>query len=285
MTLCLTASTFQRTRASPCGTLSIAATAFLSSLGRNLSRTPSFAIQPEDNFEGVGLGDIGKSEEQDKDTMEDNKSWRTLIGASSAKTRNIRGSNYVQIATIDPETNEPRCRTVVFRGFLNLPDGHEYARRCDDLSCVMRMITDVRSQKVEQVMKNPSKVAELLWWFPKTSEQYRINGQLIFVGGGQFEYDGDKALASARKEMWGNLSDFAREQFFTEKVPGEPYGGPWEVPTGGRDDDGKLLPIPDNFLLMLLVPKHCDYLRLGNNMYRQIDRLVDGEWKAERVNP
>lgn len=137
-------------------------------------------------------------------------------------------------------------------------------------------------------MSHPSNAAELLWWFPKLSEQYRIRGKLVFVGGGDgnFAYDNDKTLQVARKEQWGNLSDSARESFFAQQTPGETFAEESaDIPAGGRDADGKVLPPPDTFLLMLLLPQHCDYLRL-TNMYRQIDTKTEqGQWTSERVNP
>jgi hypothetical protein len=76
----------------------------------------------------------------------------------------------VQIATVDETTMEPRCRTVVFRGFQNLPSEHPMARTMDDgASCVLKMITDKRSNKVRE-----STDCEMVWWFSKSSEQYRI---------------------------------------------------------------------------------------------------------------
>lgn len=239
----------------------------------------------------VGQADIGEENDISMQEAFNNdsdvviKSWRTLLEVSSAKSRKIRGSNYVQLATVDPKTNEPRCRCVVFRGFLKVPHGHSCSTMCDELSCVMRMITHVQSNKVQQVVAHPSKAAELLWWFPKTSEQYRIRGELFFVGAGQFDRDDDNDLAIARKEQWGNLSDSARESFFANEKPGEAYTGESsDVPSGGRSQDGKVLPPPDTFLLMILLPKYCDYLRL-TNMYRQVDELVDGKWQSLRVNP
>ena len=238
--------------------------------------------------EASGLKDIGGvgnslKEDHPESGTEILKSWRTWMEISSAKTRKIRGSNYVQLATVD-EQGRPRCRTVVFRGFVKLPEDHPLDNRCDGESCLMRMITDRRSRKVEQVTKNNSESAELVWWFPKTTEQYRVTGRLIFVGSGEFEYDRDKSLSAARKEMWGNLSDSAREQFFDDRNPGETFtGDPVNIPPGGRDGNGTVLPPPDNFLLMILSPTEVDYLRL-QNMYRQSDKK-EGEWKSFRLNP
>eukprot|EP00957_Ditylum_brightwellii_P090721 6909381-Ditylum_brightwellii.AAC.1 len=85
------------------------------------------------------------------------------------------------------------------------------------------MITDDRSSKVAEVSGRTEQSAELVWWFSKSSEQYRIRGKIQFVGGaGKFELDGDEFFAQARKQQWGNLSDMAREQFYW-KEPGVPY--------------------------------------------------------------
>ena len=97
---------------------------------------------------------------------------------------------------------------------------------------------------------------------------------------------------SERKQQWGNLSDMAREQFYWQE-PGVNFVSTSEqakdVPSGGRDDDDKVLPVPDTFLLLLLYPTNIDYLKLGENV-----RLVDEcnydstsgyNWKSKRVNP
>ena len=44
----------------------------------------------------------------------------------------------------------------------------------------------------------------------------------------------------------------AREQFYWGD-PGVAYSGKPDVPAGGQSDDGKVLPPPHNFLLMLLI--------------------------------
>lgn len=284
-----------------------------------------------------GLSDIGGRRASDSDgsiIIEKKKipNWKERIDISIAKSRKIRGSNFVQISTYDHDAMEPRCRTVVFRGFLKgLPydsvkealrvgskggDGGEdgdgggseesSSRYYGD--CAMKMITDARSNKVREATTtgngnkggNGNNV-EMVWWFPKSSEQYRVRGVLRFVGGdgtlvgGGSDDDADASsideriknhLVAERKQVWGNLSDTAREQFYWVH-PGAPYhqfsagGGDEEAtttlpPTGGRDDDGKVLPVPDTFLLMLLYPRTVDYLRLGDN-YRQVD-----EWEEDR---
>lgn len=249
----------------------------------------------------VGLSDIGSGSGDNTTTtttttVPSSSSWRELINVSMAKSRKVRGGNYVQISTVDPATLEPRCRTVVFRGFLKSNDGN------DD---VMKMITDQRSRKYGEVTtsnsnnnNNNKNTVELVWWFGKSSEQYRVRGKLIFVGSAD---DDCEALVRARREQWGNLSDQAREQFYW-RDPETDYELQRVVPPGGRDEQGKVLqPPPDNFLLMLLYPRRVDYLRLTDN-YRQIDEVLlntdngsdnnnnnnGGDsisWSSTRVNP
>jgi pyridoxamine 5'-phosphate oxidase len=253
--------------------------------------------------------DTGNSDTSTRPSSEDSiKSWRSRIEISIAKSRKMRGSNYVQLATVDPQNNEPRCRTVVFRGFLTtLPKDHSLSKkcRCDDLSCIMKMCTDSRSQKVSEHAYQST--AELVWWFPKTSEQYRIRGQLILIGDGEGDSDDNskildsendhRALMIARKELWGNLSDPARESFLDPLVPGDSYHSDgaalppdFSIPKGGRDEEGKVVPPPSNFLLMLLDPSYVDYLNLTGEQYRQIDQKQQvtsssNDWSQERVNP
>ena len=186
----------------------------------------------------------------------------------------------------------------------------------------MKMITDGRSEKVLQ-----SAQCEMVWWFSQSSEQYRIAGRLELVRPEPEEdvlsYDASpsqpersRALQRIRKQQWGNLSDPAREQFYWTR-PGQPIErggasskdgtpamggdelvtsppvGSAPLPTGGRDADGKVLPPPDTFLLLLLVPEQVKYLRLTDN-YAQLDvcesprESADStprRWRSTRMTP
>ena len=66
------------------------------------------------------------------------------------------------------------------------------------------------------VASNPG--CEMVWWFQKSSEQYRVAGDLQLIGA----RSEDEELSAQRKQAWGNLSDSAREQFFWEN-PGIPF--------------------------------------------------------------
>lgn len=267
-----------------CLYLSSTTTAFTplstSALSRSLSTTT--VNMSSTNESSISLTDIGaqSSPPPAASATQEITTWREKISTSIARSKKVRGGNFVQIATVDPQTFEPRCRTVVFRGFLK-QDGKE--------TDIMKMITDKRSSKYSEVTststsasaeKNDVATCEMVWWFGKSSEQYRIRGNLKFFGSDET----DAKLVIARKEQWGNLSDSAREQFFW-KEPGLPFDSQAEVPEGGRDEEGKVLLPPDSFLLMLLYPTRCDYLRLGDN-FRQIDNITEGQnWDAQQVTP
>ena len=109
------------------------------------------------------------------------KSWKNRIDISIAKSRSTRGSNYVQLSTVDGKTGEPRCRTVVFRGFVkgSTPQSLDSDGSGGDFGagCVMKMITDARSSKVHEVTcrrrhakesedetKAIRNTAEMVWW-------------------------------------------------------------------------------------------------------------------------
>mmetsp|Transcript_57548 Transcript_57548/g.130401 ORF Transcript_57548/g.130401 Transcript_57548/m.130401 type:complete len:241 (-) Transcript_57548:365-1087(-) len=236
--------------------------------------------------EVVGLADVTSAEEKACVESPTIVPWRERIEGSIARSRKVRGGNFVQIATVDHE-GAPRCRTVVFRGFLKVAERGEAGE-------AMKFITDARSEKVSQAASTGGK-CEVCWWFSKSSEQYRVAGTLEFVGpeksGGEPGSASEELLAH-RKQAWGNLSDNAREQFYWGGQPGAACGEappPDTLPPGGRDADGKVLPPPDTFFLVLLYPEQVKYLRLTDN-FSQLDRKAaegasGGEWSAVRVFP
>jgi len=229
----------------------------------------------------VGISDIAAlNDEEAPHILSSNMdNWTERIKISIAKSRKVKGGNYVQIATIDRDLItgkvHPRCRTVVFRGFLPLVPQDESAA-----TIALKMITDARSEKVEQLKHNDG--AEMVWWFSQSSEQYRITGNCVLIGA---TADGceDTYLGKERITMWKNLSDPAREQFYWSE-PGQSYDGIPSTPIGGRSKEGVILPPPMNFLLLLLIPSKVHYLRLRDN-YAQQCRWESGSWLSHRVNP
>jgi hypothetical protein len=140
-----------------------------------------------------GLSEIGhsttststnNSESTDKSNDNSIKSWKTRMDISIAKSRKIRGSNYVQLSTVDVLTCEPRCRTVVFRGFVkgSIPPSSVVDNDGDGCDfgggCVMKMITDARSSKVNEVLYTRKNAKEL--GGDETKEEIRNNAELVW---------------------------------------------------------------------------------------------------------
>jgi hypothetical protein len=140
-----------------------------------------------------GLSEIGhsttststnNSESADKSNDNSIKSWKTRMDISIAKSRKIRGSNYVQLSTVDVLTCEPRCRTVVFRGFVkgSIPPSSVVDNDGDGCDfgdgCVMKMITDARSSKVNEVLYTRKNAKEL--GGDETKEEIRNNAELVW---------------------------------------------------------------------------------------------------------
>lgn len=199
-------------------------------------------------------------------------SWLERIEISIAKSRKIKGGNYVQIATVD-ENGLPHCRTVVFRGFLK---GLQKPNGLSTLA--LKMITDMRSEKVTQISSFPA--CEMVWWFSQSSEQFRISGTLQIIS----ENSDSEELKTERKQLWGNLSDPGREQFYWYN-PGDSFHSVPAVPTGGRDTEGKVLSPPSTFALLLLHPTSVKYLRLSDNLALLEEVSSQGDWLTKRVNP
>jgi hypothetical protein len=177
----------------------------------------------------------------------------------------------------------------VFRGFLPL-EAPEALGFPSSAPLALKMITDSRSSKIGHITANSN--AELVWWFSQSSEQYRVAGNLVVIGAGEAASEGQQQqqqqlwhLQNERLSMWKQLSDPAREQFYWHS-PGRTFDEVAKVPTGGRDAEGTILPPPETFLLMLLVPRHVHFLRLRDNFAQTCHWDYQSRaWTSSRVNP
>ncbi|CAK9000302.1 Transmembrane protein 87B [Durusdinium trenchii] len=156
----------------------------------------------------------------------------------------------------------------------------------------LMVITNANAEKMRCIAADRPAFAEVCWWFTKSREQYRIAGQLQAVT----TNEEDEVLRDLRVRAWKNLSDKAREQFFwpvpRTRLPPDPEvqfeSLCGEIPQGGRDKDkdGKILPPPDSFVLLLLWPDQCKYLDLGSNWAQEDvwDQSAQ-TWTTKRVAP
>jgi pyridoxamine 5'-phosphate oxidase len=190
--------------------------------------------------------------------------WRSHLARSLHQHRNQPEARFLQLATVGLD-QRPHNRTVVFRGFLE---------NCDRYKDCLKIITDSRSQKIEQIHANPW--AEVNWYFTKTRSQFRILGKLILVN----HQSPDLELQQARSAAWQALSEPARMQFA------------WAYPREPRVDFPEITaPDPSQplvfFCLLLLEPTECDRLELRGTPQNRYIYLRDeqGNWIEREVNP
>lgn len=187
--------------------------------------------------------------------------WREPLARALHRNRSLAYSRYFQLATLRSD-GRPANRTVVFRGFVEQTNQ-------------LKIISDSRSQKVEQITKNSS--GEACWYFPKTREQFRFLGELTLVTA----TSSDRILSSERQHTWQDLSDNARSQFF------------WPSLGQSRVDASEFTPPevfpeepPAEFCLLLLEPEHVDHLELrGESQNRSLYWREENHWLTQAVNP
>lgn len=188
--------------------------------------------------------------------------WRSPLSRALHRNRALPNARYMQLATVRAN-GQPANRTVVFRGFLEESDQ-------------LQIVTDRRSHKVEQMAQNPW--CEVCWYFPKTREQFRLTGTLTRIS----TTTSDPELVKARNDLWQQLSDNARAQFFWPH-PGHPRAEPDAFDSTDVDSTTP----PETFDLVLLDPVRVDHLELrGDPQNRQMYERGDRHhWSVQQVNP
>ena len=177
-------------------------------------------------------------------------SWRQRLARSLHLGRSKPHARFVQLASLGQD-GRVQNRTVVFRGFVHNTDQ-------------IIMITDTRSDKYIGLQQHPQ--VELCWYFEKTREQYRVNGEVLIVTSESFD-------APLRKQVWHSLSVSAREQFY------------WYLDKTAVDGLVAKSIIPETFCVLLLQPSRVDYLYLGETHQRTISQLSHNTWQEKPINP
>lgn len=188
--------------------------------------------------------------------------WRSPLQRALHRNRSLVFSRYFQLATVKKE-GIPTNRTVVFRGFQAETNN-------------LLIITDIRSEKINHLQQKPN--AEICWYFPKTREQFRINGLIMIV----FFNNKNPDLIKLRRQIWQQLSTKAKEQF-TWANPGELVD---QNQTYHQQDTELEKPL-DNFCLLIFKPLKVDHLELKGNPQKRCLYLLDkhNSWQIKQVNP
>lgn len=202
--------------------------------------------------------------------------WRSPLSRALHRNRAQPFCRFLQLATLRSD-GTPANRTLVFRGFLAE-------------SNQLIMISDRRSEKIQQIQQNPN--AEACWYFTKTREQFRLSGLLTVVMAPHAGRSAHLAnhLIQARQKNWQNISDKAQLQFA------------WPTPKAPRTEDANFQPDPpdainppDDFCLLLLKPHTVDHLALRGAPQTRIiyEKLAEAatventadHWTVNEVNP
>ena len=174
--------------------------------------------------------------------------WRQRLKASQSKEGNLASNRWIQLANVS-ENNQPRVRTVVFRGWLD--------------NSTMLIYTDKRSQKYEDLKTNDN--IEVLWLFFKTKSQYRFKGKVSELK------DNDK--------YWDNLFNRSKDQWFWPS-PGKEIDQKNDISLIDNT-----LAKPNNFSVLKIKINEVDLLKLEKPLHkRYIWKEIDN-WKCIEVNP
>ena len=174
--------------------------------------------------------------------------WRQRLKASQSKEGKQSSNRWIQLANIS-RNNQPRVRTVVFRGWLD--------------NCTMLIYTDKRSQKYVDLETNNN--IEVLWLFFKTKSQYRFKGK-IYELEDNYKY-------------WDKLFDRSKHQWFWPS-PGK------KIDKGNTISSiNNKLSKPNNFSVLKIKIDEVDLLKLEQPLHkRYVWKKIDN-WTCIEVNP
>ena len=176
-------------------------------------------------------------------------SWRQDLKSSRKKEGKISSNKWIQLATVS-ERNEPRLRTVVFRGW------HKNSS--------MIIFSDRRSEKIEHIKFNPN--SEILWFFLKTKSQYRFKGKISEL--------------NDNKNYWDTLSEKSKSSWFWS-APGD------RVNTEVQSDYKILsnLPKSENFVVLNFEIDSVDLLKLEQPIHKRYLWEKCNKWEKTEINP
>ena len=175
--------------------------------------------------------------------------WRQELQAARKKEGKSPSNRWIQLSTVT-RNNQPRLRTVVFRGWRK--------------ESSMLFFTDSRSNKIEHLKNNPN--AEVLWLFFKSKYQFRFKGKM-------------NELVS-NTEYWDSLSDRSKSTWFWQH-PGKDIKNNIQPPRIIPTDLNK----PTNFFVIEFEIYSVDLLKLVNPIHKRYIWNKQNNWERIEVNP
>ena len=183
--------------------------------------------------------------------MKENKIpiWRQELKAARKKEGKLPSSRWFQLCTIN-ENNEPRLRTVVFRGWQT--------------ESSILIFTDKRSEKIAHLKLNSS--AEVLWLFLKSKSQFRFKGKINEL--------------KENMSFWDSLSDRSKATWFWQH-PGEKIKNNNEPSQIIYNNLNK----PESFVVLEFQIYSVDLLKLVNPVHKRYTWIKENNWDQVEVNP
>ncbi|HEY0883066.1 MAG TPA: pyridoxamine 5'-phosphate oxidase family protein [Archangium sp.] len=160
----------------------------------------------------------------------------------------------VQVATVSPE-GLPFVRTVFLRGLSE--DG------------VPSFFTDSRSRKADHLRTTPR--MQVLAWFPKTGEQFRLSGRVALHG-----VQAEPPWREFRQRGWETLPADERI-LYVGPPPGFPAVTVGQIAVPHE--------APAEFLLVTLDVNEVDWLTMGPPRRRLSFRVMGPTWVEQGLTP
>tara|TARA_Y100001978_G_scaffold188102_1_gene189244 strand:- start:62 stop:610 length:549 start_codon:yes stop_codon:yes gene_type:complete len=174
--------------------------------------------------------------------------WRQRLKASQSKEGKQASNRWIQLANVS-KNNQPRVRTVVFRGWLD--------------NSTMLIYTDKRSEKYIDLEANNN--IEVLWLFFKSKSQYRFKGKVYELEDNDY--------------YWDNLSERSKDQWFWS-TPGKRIDQKNTISTIDNT-----LSKPNNFSVLKIKIHEVDLLKLEKPLHKRYIWSENDNWKCVEINP
>ena len=175
--------------------------------------------------------------------------WRQELKSAKKKEGKSPLSRWIQLSTVTPN-NEPRIRTVVFRGWRK--------------ESSMLIFTDSRSDKIKHLKTNSN--AEVLWLFLRSKSQFRFKGKM-------------KKL-EVNNKYWDSLSERSKSTWFWQH-PGK------KIDTNLKPT--QIIPAnlnkPENFVVLEFEIYSVDLLKLVTPIHKRYIWNKRGSWEKIEINP
>jgi len=175
--------------------------------------------------------------------------WRQELKSAKKKEGKSSSSRWFQLCTVDAN-NEPRVRTVVFRGWKT--------------ESSILIFTDKRSEKIAHLKSNSN--AEVLWLFYKSKSQFRFKGEIVEL--------------SKNMRYWDSLSYKSKSTWFWQHPGNQIIHNikPSEVISNNLNK-------PDNFVVLEFKIKSVDLLKLVNPIHKRYVWSRENNWEKIEINP